>query len=63
MRFPVCITGLRMNNRYIIPLFIKTEVIFAFVERKFTERTFENLKLWKMIVKVNYLESFKIWSE
>ena len=63
MRFPVCITGLRMNNSYIIPLFIKTEVIFAFVERKFTERTFENLKLWKMIVKVNYLESFKIWSE
>ena len=31
MRFHVCIMGFRMNNRYIIALFIKTKVIFVFV--------------------------------
>ena len=39
-----------MNNKCVIALFIKTV----------TERTFQNLKLTKMLVKVKYLGSFQI---
>ena len=53
-----------VNDRYITALFIKTKVIFAFIllRETFIERTFENLKLSKVLVKVKYLESLQIRS-
>ena len=51
-----------MINRYIIAPYFSTKVIFVFIlpKENFTERTSEDLKLSRMLVKVKYLESFQI---
>ena len=61
VRFPVRIMEFRMNNRYIIFVFIKTKVIFVFVLRKrsLQKEFLRSCKIIsKMLVKVNYIESF-----
>ena len=61
VRFAVRIMEFRMNNRYIIFVFIKTKVIFVFVLRKrsLQKEFLRSCKIIsKMLVKVNYIESF-----